>query len=59
MADRHLRNPVTFRPPPDLYQWVVMYARATGQPVGAVITTALDAFRRTHTTDGENEDVSG
>lgn len=45
-ADRHLANPVTFRPPHDDRRWLTDYARRTSQSLGAVLTSALQAYRK-------------
>jgi hypothetical protein len=45
VTDRHKRAPVAFRPPEDDEKWLRDHAAATGQPVGAILTAALGAYR--------------
>jgi hypothetical protein len=47
-ADRHKpgrRHPIPFRPPRGDEQWLKDYAAHIGQPVNAILTEALRAFR--------------
>jgi hypothetical protein len=46
MPSKHKRNPVTFRPPEGDRVWLYEHARATGEPVGAILVRALAAYRK-------------
>jgi hypothetical protein len=44
-ADRHRRAPIRFRPAEGDHDWLLEYARVTGQPVNAVLRIALARYR--------------
>jgi predicted transcriptional regulator len=46
MPSQHKHPPVTFRPPPDLREWLYAHAEATGRSVGSILTQALEEARR-------------
>ena len=45
MADRHSRNPITYRPPSDTYGWLEDIAVREGRPVRAVVGEAVERAR--------------
>ena len=45
MADRHARNPITYRPPADTYGWLEDVAEREGRPVRAVVGDAVARAR--------------
>ena len=45
MPNKHLRNPIPFRPPAEARAWLEAQAETTGQPVNAILTEALTVYR--------------
>jgi hypothetical protein len=45
-ADRHRRDPITYRPPADTYGWLEEIAGREGRPVRAVVGSAVEQVRR-------------
>jgi hypothetical protein len=46
MADRHVRNPITYRPPSDTAGWLEDIAEREGRPVRKVVGDAVERARR-------------
>jgi hypothetical protein len=46
MADRHARNPITYRPPSDTAGWLEGIAEREGRPVRKVVGDAVERARR-------------
>jgi hypothetical protein len=46
MADRHDRNPITYRPPSDTAGWLDDIAAREGRPVRRVVGDAVERMRR-------------
>lgn len=46
MADRHSRNPITYRPPSDTAGWLEDIAEREGRPVRRVVGDAVERARR-------------
>ena len=48
--DRHTRNPISFRPAADLYDWLERHVKETGKPVRRILAEALAEYRSKHET---------
>ena len=48
MPDRHKTKPKAVRMPDGLQAWYEQQATAAGQPVNALLVTALEDYRTTH-----------
>jgi hypothetical protein len=45
MSDRHKRQPISFRPSPELWAWLDEQAAAEGKPVRQIIKESLELER--------------
>ena len=48
MIDRHKRQPISFRPAADDYDWLERHAEETGKPIRRILAEALSEYRRVH-----------
>lgn len=53
VGDRHKRNPISFRPAADLYDWLERHAEQTAKPVRRILAEALAEYRQKHETKGD------
>jgi hypothetical protein len=43
--DRHKNNPMSFRPPKDIRDWIKKYAEEAGLPESQIVIVALKYYR--------------
>ena len=48
MPNQHKHKPVAYRPPAELRDWLLAFAKRSGRAVNAVITDALSEYRIAH-----------
>lgn len=53
--DRHARNPISFRPAADLYDWLERHAKETAKPVRRILAEALAEYRKKHDPDTKEQ----
>ena len=53
--DRHARNPISFRPAADLYDWLERHAKETAKPVRRILSEALAEYRTKHDPETKGE----
>lgn len=54
MPSQHKHQPVAYRPPADVRDWLRALAARTGRAVNGIITDALREYRAAHDSDQES-----